>query len=695
MPSCYDSRVTSDRWNDADAKGLSEPELLLYRSHLLGADLRVTNFGGGNTSAKIADVDPLSNERVTVLWVKGSGDDLGSMNLSGFAKLYQDKIVALENRFRGREYEDEIVPYFEYCAFAGSARSASIDTPLHSLLPFTHVDHVHPDSVIAIAAARHSEALTREVFGGELGWLPWQRPGFELGLRLRDEVGANPKIRGIVLAGHGLITWGDTSKACYRNTINTIRRAEGWLAERIGTAPPFGGVHVASRPADERSAIASQLMPLLRGHLSGAQRKVGHFADNAQVLEFVGARRFEELAALGTSCPDHFLRTKIRPLVLHSDPSAAKSSAAETIARYRSDYQAYYERCRRADSPPMRDANPVVILMPSVGMFTFAKDKATARIAAEFYGNAIGVMRGASGVDEYLGLPEREAFDIEYWALEEAKLRRQPAPKPLAGRVAIVTGGAGGIGGAIAERLLADDACVVLLDNDGDALERAGAEFAQKFGKDRTRVARCDVTDEADVARAFAFATREYGGIDIVVSNAGIASAAPFEQTTLATWRRNMDVLGTGYFLIGREAAQMMKAQGIGGSIVFVASKNALVASAGASAYSTAKAAELHLARCMALELAPDGIRVNSVNPDAVLQGSRIWSSSWRAERARAYGIDPSELEKFYRERSLLKQYVTPEDVAEAVHFFASDRSAKSTGNILNVDAGNTAAFTR
>jgi rhamnulose-1-phosphate aldolase/alcohol dehydrogenase len=667
----------------------------LYRSHLLGADLGVTNFGGGNTSAKIEDVDPLGGARVTVLWVKGSGDDLGSMNLSGFAKLYQGKIVALENRFRGREHEDEIVPYFEYCAFAGSARSASIDTPLHALLPFAHVDHVHPDSVIAIAAARRSEALTPEVFGGELGWIPWQRPGFDLGLRVRDAVLANPKIRGIVLAGHGLITWGDTSKACYRNTIDTIRRAEGWLAERIGTTPAFGGARVATRPAEDRSAIASQLMPVLRGHLSGEQRKVGHFADNAQVLEFVGAQRFEELANLGTSCPDHFLRTKIRPLVLHSDPAVAKATAAETIARYRSEYAAYYERCRRSDSPPMRDANPVVLLMPSVGMFTFAKDKATARIASEFYCNAIGVMRGASAVDEYLGLPEQEAFDIEYWALEEAKLRRQPLPKPLAGRVAIVTGGAGGIGGAIAARFLADDACVVLLDNNEAALERVGAELALKFGKDRTRITRCDVTDEASVARAFAFAAREYGGVDIVVSNAGIASAAPFDQTTLEMWRRNMDVLGAGYFLIGREAARMMKAQCIGGSIVFVASKNALVASAGAAAYGTAKGAELHLARCMALELAPDNIRVNAVNPDAVLQGSRIWSSSWRAERARAYGIDPSELENFYRERSLLKKNVTPEDVAEAVHFFASDRSAKSTGNILNVDAGNVAAFTR
>ncbi|HUI25261.1 MAG TPA: bifunctional rhamnulose-1-phosphate aldolase/short-chain dehydrogenase, partial [Candidatus Kryptonia bacterium] len=447
--------------------------------------------------------------------------------------------------------------------------------------------------------------------------------------------------------------------------------------------------------SDERNAIAAELMPVLRRQLSGAQRKVGHFSDNAQVLEFVGSRDFEKLAALGTSCPDHFLRTKIRPLVLPADAAAAKAEAADTIARYRTDYENYYQRWRRADSPPMRDPNPVVILMPSVGMFTFARDKSTAGIAAEFYGNAINVMRSASAVDEYLGLPEQEAFDIEYWALEEAKLRRQPAPKPLAGRVALVTGGAGGIGRAIANRLLADDACVVLLDNDVEALEQAGAELASRFGKDRTRTLRCDVTDEADVRRAFAVAAREYGGLDVVVSNAGIASASPFEQTTLDAWRRNLDVLATGYFLVGREAARVMKSQGIGGSIVFIASKNALAASAGAAAYSTAKAAELHLARSMALELAPDGIRVNTVNPDAVLQGSRIWSSGWRAERAHAYGIEPSELEKFYRERSLLKQNVTPEDVAEAVHFFASDRSAKSTGNILNVDAGNATAFTR
>lgn len=687
--------MINDRWDDTFANALSEPELLLYRSHLLGADLRVTNFGGGNTSAKIATIDPVTDESATVLWVKGSGGDLGSMDLPGFARLYQNKLVKLEKLYRGREFEDEMVGCIELCAVAGSTRSASIDTPLHALLPFAHVDHVHPDSATAIAASRDGKAITREIFGGELGWLEWQRPGFDLGLRLRDLVLANPRFKGAILAAHGLITWGDTSRACYANTIATIRRAEEWLAARTRNVPAFGGERIRPRSAADRSAIASALMPVLRGHLSREERKVGHFSDQPEVLEFVDSSRFSELASLGTSCPDHFLRTKVVPMLLPADPTAAKETAADAIASYGSKYRAYYERCRRADSPPIRDPNPVVILMPSVGMFTFARDKTTARIAAEFYVNAIRVMRGASSADQYVGLVEQEAFDIEYWGLEEAKLRRQPPPRPLAGWVAIVTGGAGGIGRAVAQRLLADDACVMLLDFDGGALDEAGRTLSEKFGDDRIRTANCDVTNEANVARAFALTAREYGGVDIVVSNAGIASSARIEETSLAMWQQNLDVLATGYFLVSREAARILKAQATGGSIVFVASKNALVASAGTAAYSAAKAAELHLARCMALELAPDGIRVNVVNPDAVLQGSRIWSSGWRAERAAAYGIDPSELEEFYRERSLLKRNVTPEDVAEAVHFFASDRSSKSTGNILNVDAGNAAAFTR
>jgi rhamnulose-1-phosphate aldolase/alcohol dehydrogenase len=687
--------VLSDRWNDAHTQQLSEPELLRYRSNLLGADLAVTNFGGGNTSAKIAMADPITGETVTVLWVKGSGGDLGTMGLDGFATLYLDKLRELERRYRGREHEDEIVPRLDYCAFAGNRRAASIDTPLHGLLPFAHVDHVHPDAVIAIAAARRSESLTREVFGGKLGWLPWQRPGFDLGLRLRELVAAHPGIAGVILAGHGLITWGPTAKDCYRNTITTIRRAEEWLQGRTRGIPIFGGELAPPRAPAERAAIAGELMPILRGQLAASERKVGHFSDSAEVLEFVSSRRCAELAALGTACPDHFLRVKIRPLVLPADPAVTKESAGAMIADYREQYRRYYERCRRSDSPPMRDAAPVVLLMPGVGMFTFASDKTTARIAAEFYRNAINVMRGASAVDEYAGLPEQEAFDIEYWALEQAKLDRRPPAGALAGRVALITGGAGGIGQAIARRMLADDACVVLLDLDAAALEAARAALAAKFGDDRLRAACCDVTDEAQVEAAFADSARWYGGVDLVVSNAGIASSAPLTETSLALWNRNIEVLATGYFLVARQAARILKAQGIGGSIVFVASKNALVASPGAAAYSTAKAAELHLARCLALELAPEQIRVNVVNPDAVLKGSRIWSGTWRAERAAAYHIEPAELDAYYRERSLLKLNVTPEDVAEAVHFFASDRSLKSTGNILNVDAGIAAAFTR
>ena len=493
----------------------------------------------------------------------------------------------------------------------------------------------------------------------------------------------------------GLFTWGETSKACYARTLSVVRRAEDWIAERARAATVFGGIAHAARPPEERRAIAAALLPRLRGRLAANATKVGHFRDDDDVLEFVGSARLPELAALGTSCPDHFLRTKIRPLILPPDPERAAAELDGALDRYRADYEAYYARCRREDSPPMRDPSPVVLLMPGVGMYTFAKDKATARIAAEFYVNAIHVMRGASMLDEYIGLAEQEAFDIEYWRLEEAKLRRQPAPKALAGRVALVTDGGGGIGRAAADRLLDDDACVVLLDIDAAALEAAATALRDRHGADRVRTAACDVTDESSVARAFDDAVVAFGGLDVVVSNAGLASSAPIEETTLEIWNRNLEVLTTGYFLVAREAAGRLKRQGLGGSIVFVGSKNALVASPKAAAYCTAKASELHLARCLAVELAPDKVRVNVVNPDAVLRGSRIWSGAWRAERAAAYGVDAAELETYYRDRSLLKESVYPEDVAEAVHFFASDRSGKSTGNILNVDAGNLAAFPR
>jgi rhamnulose-1-phosphate aldolase/alcohol dehydrogenase len=684
-----------DRWDDTVARTLEPEELLRYRSNLLGADLRITNFGGGNTSAKLSASDPVTGEPVAVLWVKGSGGDLGSIRRDGFATLYQSKLLALERRYRGLAHEDEMAEALRHCVFAANPRPASIDTPLHALLPFAHVDHVHPDAVIALATTPGGEALVREVFAGEVGWLAWLRPGFELGLRLRALVAQQPQLRGAVLEGHGLVSWGDTARACYETTLELVRRAEELVAERARRRPAFGGPRIAARAAEERRAIATRLAPRLRAALGGERARVGHFVDDAETLEFVCAADVKALADAGTSCPDHFLRTKIHPLVLPEDPDDAIAQAPALVAAYRAEYTAYYERCRRPESPPLRDPAPVISLMPGVGLFTFAASKATARLAAEFYGNAIRVMRGAVALGGYAPLPEHEAFAVEYWPLEEAKLRGQPAAKHLAGRVALVTGAAGGIGRAIARRLLADDACVVLLDVAAERLARTHAELAAEFGDDAVRAVACDVTSEAAVAGAFAAAAREYGGVDIVVSNAGIASAAAIEDTTLALWERNQAVLVTGYFLVAREAARLLKAQRLGGAIVFVASKNALVASPLAAAYNAAKAAELQLARTLAVELAPQKIRVNVVNPDAVIQGSEIWSGSWRRERAAAHGISEDALVAHYRERSLLRESVLPEDVAEAVAFFASARSAKSTGNILNVDGGNAAAFPR
>jgi rhamnulose-1-phosphate aldolase/alcohol dehydrogenase len=688
-----------DLWDDARAAGMSEPEQLRYRSNLLGSDLRITNFGGGNTSAKVKQKDPLSGQQVEVLWVKGSGGDLGSMSLDGFATLYLDKLESLRGLYRGLAHEDEMVGYLPHCTFGLNPRAASIDTPLHAFIPRSHVDHMHPDAVIAIAAARDSERLTREAFGGTIGWLPWQRPGFDLGLQLGAAVRENPALAGIVLAGHGLFTWGDSSKQCYRNTLRVIQQAADYLDAK-GRKQPFGKPALPALDAGAKSELLHGLLPALRGKLSKAVHKLMHFTDAPEVMELVCSPRVRELAALGTSCPDHFLRTKIWPLVLPFEPE--RERAADLVGRldellegYRTRYQAYYERCKHEDSPAMRDPYPVIVLIPAVGMLSFAKDKATARIASEFYVNAINVMRGAESVSAYVGISEQEAFDIEYWLLEEAKLLRLPKPRSLEGRIALVTGGAGGIGGAVARRLLSGGASVVVADVDESALEAARKSLAGEHGKDRVRAFRCDVTDEASVAASYAYALRELGGIDILVSNAGIASAAAFEDTPLELWDRNVRILATGYFLVAREGFALMKRQGLGGSIVFVGSKNALAASAGAAAYSSAKAASLHLARCIALEGAEAGIRANVVNPDAVIRGSRIWGGSWRHERAAANRIDDVEVEEFYRKRSLLKRSVLPEDVAEAVYFFASERAAKSTGNVLNVDAGNATAFTR
>lgn len=695
-----EKQLLENRWSDADAAGMNESELLLYRSNILGSDKRVTNYGGGNTSAKVMETDPLTGDEVEVLWVKGSGGDIGSIKMDGFSTLYMDKLRALKDLYRGMEFEDEMVGYLPHCTFNLNPRAASIDTPLHAYVPRKHVDHVHADAIIAIAASKNSEELTKRVFGDRIGWLPWKRPGYELGLWLEKFCIENPDADGVVLASHGLFTWGDTAKDCYETTIDVINVATEWLAQETGSAPAFGGAKHESLDPAARRAVAARLMPAIRGFVSGNQHMVGHFNDNDAVLEFVNSQNMEPLAALGTSCPDHFLRTKIRPLVVDFDPATNNIDAVldglpQQIAEYRDDYAAYYERCKHDNSPALRDPNAVVYLVPGVGMITFAKDKATARISGEFYVNAINVMRGASAVSEYQGLPEQEAFDIEYWLLEEAKLQRMPKPKALAGRVALVTGGAGGIGSATAERYLRDGACVMLADINDDALVSTLNNLTSKFGPDVVRQVKMNVTDEAAVASAYATLAVEFGGVDILVSNAGIASSAPVEDTSLAMWNQNMDILSTGYFLVSREAFKVMRVQDMGGAIIFVASKNGLAASPNASAYCTAKASEIHLARCLALEGAEAGIRVNVVNPDAVLRGSKIWEGDWLEQRADTYGTDKNGLEEMYRQRSMLKRSVLPEDIAEAAYFFAADTSAKSTGNIINVDAGNVQAFTR
>ncbi|MER8656454.1 bifunctional rhamnulose-1-phosphate aldolase/short-chain dehydrogenase [Mesorhizobium sp. M0847] len=687
-------------WDDAKAKGLSEPELLVYRSNTLGSDKRVTNYGGGNTSSKIRQKDPLSGAEVEVLWVKGSGGDSASIKLDGFATLYMDKLQALKGLYRGVAHEDEMVGYLPHCTFNLNPRAASIDTPLHAYVPKPFVDHMHPDAIIAIAAAKDSKALTKEIFGDAIGWLPWKRPGFELGLWLEKFCVEHPEAKGVILESHGLFTWGDTPKECYETTISVINQAIEWFERRSEGLAIFGGEVVKSLDAAERRAIAARLMPRIRGLISEKSHKLGHFDDSAAVLEFVNSRDLRPLAALGTSCPDHFLRTKIRPLVIEFDPAkpdveAVIARLADDIAEYRVGYQAYYDSCKHPDSPPIRDPNAVVYLMPGVGMFTFAGDKATARISGEFYVNAINVMRGASTVSSYVGLPAQEAFDIEYWLLEDLKLQRMPKPKSLAGQIALVTGGAGGIGRATASRLLREGACVVLADIDEAALASANDELAKAYGKDFVRPVLINVTAEEQVISGFAQTAVEFGGIDILVSNAGLASSAPIEETTLALWNKNMDILSTGYFLVSREAFRLFRAQKIGGNVVFVASKNGLAASPNAAAYCTAKAAEIHLARCLALEGAEAQIRVNVVNPDAVLRGSKIWTGEWKEQRAAAYKMSTDDLEEHYRSRSMLKRSVLPEDIAEAIYFLASDMSAKSTGNIINVDAGNAQSFTR
>lgn len=692
-------------WNEQAAAALEGDEvaLLVYRSNLLGADLRLTNYGGGNTSCKAIAKDPLTGADTEVMWVKGSGGDLGTMKRNGLAALYVDRLRSLKNVYRGIEQEDEMVELFNHCIYDLASRAPSIDTPLHGFLPFKHIDHLHPDAAIAIAAARDGKKITEELFGGTIGWVDWQRPGFDLGLKLLACLEANPGIRGIMLGSHGLFTWGDTAFESYINTLEVIERCAQYLEDHTGkTRPVFGGEKIQSLPKEERLKKAAALAPVLRGFCSSQTRMIGHFTDDDRVLQFINSHDLGTLAPMGTSCPDHFLRTKISPLVLDlepgeaiSDVQAVKQKLAPQFEAYRAMYTEYYNSCKHPNSPPVRDANPVVILYKGVGMFTFAKDKQTARVAAEFYINAINVMRGAEAVSAYTSLPRQEAFNIEYWLLEEAKLKRMPKPKSLGGRVALITGSAGGIGKAIARKFAEEGACVLINDINPERLEAAAAEFVSSFGKDAVSHALLNVTDSATIGSALDAAALAFGGVDIVVNNAGISISKSIAEHTEEEWDRLYDILVKGQFLVSRQSVAIMRKQGFGGDIINIVSKNAVVAGPNNPGYGSAKAAQAHLTRLMAAELGSDKIRVNTVNPDAVIADSNIWAGGWAEGRAKAYGITVEELPAYYAKRTLLNEIILPEDIANACYAFVGGLLNKSTGNALNVDGGVAMGFYR
>ncbi|GGH07024.1 bifunctional aldolase/short-chain dehydrogenase [Sphingobacterium alkalisoli] len=692
-------------WDEQKAKSLEGDEvaLLLYRSNLLGSDLRITNYGGGNTSCKLIDKDPLTGASVEVMWIKGSGGDIGTLKKSGLAALYVDRLRDLEKVYRGIEHEDEMVELFNHCIFDLSSKAPSIDTPLHGFLPFKHIDHLHPDAAIAIAAAKDGKQITQDLFNGTIGWVDWQKPGFDLGLQLRDCLDQNPGIRGIMLGSHGLFTWGDTAYESYLNSLDVIETCAEYLEQNYGKKRPvFGGQKIESLSADERALQAAKLAPILRGFCSSERHMIGHFADDDKVLEYINSNDLERLAPLGTSCPDHFLRTKIQPLILNldkgedlSDAEAIKAKLLPLFEDYREMYTNYYETCKHANSPAIRDKNPVIILYPGVGMFAFAKDKQTARVAAEFYTNAINVMKGSEAVSEYTSLPRQEAFNIEYWLLEEAKLQRMPKPKALSGKIALVTGSAGGIGKAIAKKFASEGAVVILNDMNAERLASAEEEFIGIFGKDAVATAVLDVTNEEQIVKALEKSALAFGGVDIIVNNAGLSISKTIEDHTQKDWDLLYNVLVKGQFLVTQAATRTMKAQGVGGDIINIVSKNALVSGPNNAGYGSAKAAQLHLSRLNAAELGAASIRVNVVNPDAVISDSNIWAGGWAEGRAKAYGVTVEELPAYYAKRTLLNEIILPDDIANACFAFTGGLLNKSTGNVLNVDGGVAMAFTR
>ena len=674
-----------------------EVDALLARSNRLGSDPRNTNYAGGNTSAKGLATDPVTGQPAELMWVKGSGGDLGTLTADGLAVLRLDRLRALTGVYPGVDREDEMVVAFDYCLFGNGGAAPSIDTAMHGLLDPPHVDHLHPDSGIALATAADGERLTTECFGGRVAWVPWRRPGFQLGLDIAAVARGNPDLIGAVLGGHGVTAWGDSSDQCEANSLEIIATARRFLDD-TGRSDPFGPEipEYLPLPEAQRRARASALAPVIRGLASADRRQLGHFADTPAVLDFLARSEHARLAALGTSCPDHFLRTKVRPMVLDL-PAAAPldevvARLGELHAAYREDYRAYYERHATPDSPPMRGADPAIVLVPGVGMFSFGADKQTARVAGEFYLNAINVMRGAESVSRYEPISEAEKFRIEYWALEEAKLARRPKPRPLATRVALVTGGGSGIGRAAARRLAADGACVVVADRD----EAAARKVAQEIGSADAAVAVvADVTGEEAVAAAFAAAVLAFGGVDLIVNNAGLSISRPLLETTVADWDLQHDVMAKGSFLVSREAARVLRDQNMGGDIVYICSKNSVVAGPDNVAYGAAKADQAHQVRLLAAELGQFGIRVNGINPDGVVRGSGIFAGGWGAKRAAVYGVPEEELGSFYARRTLLKREVLPEHVAAAVAALTSGDLSLTTGLHIPVDGGVTAAFLR
>jgi rhamnulose-1-phosphate aldolase/alcohol dehydrogenase len=672
-------------------------EELIARSNRLGSDPRNTNYAGGNTSAQGTAVDPVTGEDIELLWVKGSGGDLGTLTPAGLAVLRLDRLRALVNVYPGVEREDDMVAAFDFCLHGKGGAAPSIDTAMHALVEQPHVDHLHPDSGIALATAADGEKLTQDCFGDRVVWVPWRRPGFQLGLDIAAIAAANPQAIGCVLGGHGITAWGPTSDECEARSLEIIRTAEEFIATH-GRPEPFGPVIADYQPLPEeqRRARAAALAPVIRGLASTDRRQVGHYTDAEAVLEFLSRAEHPRLAVLGTSCPDHFLRTKVRPMVLDLPPDAplpdVEVRLRELHAAYRQDYAAYYQRYAGPHSPAMRGADPAIVLVPGVGMFSYGANKQTARVAGEFYLNAINVMRGAEALSTYAPIDEAEKFRIEYWALEEAKLARMPKPKPLAARIALVTGAGSGIGRAIALRLAAEGACVVVADRDCDAAATVAGEIG---GTDAAIGFTADVTDEEQVAAAVAAAALAFGGVDLVVNNAGLSVSKPLLDTTAADWDTQHDVMARGSFLVSREAARAMRAQRIGGDIVYICSKNSVFAGPNNVAYGAAKADQAHQVRLLAAELGADGIRVNGINPDGVVRGSGIFAGGWGAQRAAVYGVEEKDLGAYYAQRTLLKREVLPAHVAAAVFALTGGDLSLTTGAHIPVDSGVAAGFLR